>query len=272
MFDILQNSLVKEQTKGMVRKMKCPNCGSQETQFVTNTITKGPSFSKGCCGWIVFGPVGMLCSLCGTGSETDEYWICHSCGTKFQAGEYESELDAKIRKIGSLKSEIDALQESLHDKPIDLREELRSAENAFNKAKEKHSQFEESFLATSESLKRVYFVHNLIPCLALLMTAVVFLGALFSGEIIASLMCIIVGGGISWALMNVMEKIYTKAKRNTSEEESDKLDALWEERQTKEEHYKKLKKIKNNEDLLKQKKEELYNLENELEKYKANNK
>lgn len=150
--------------------------------------------------------------------------------------------------------------------------ELRSAENAYNKAKEKHSQFEESFLATSENLKRVHFVHNLIPCLAILITAVVFLGNLFSGKIIASLMCIIVGGGISWALICLMEKIYTKAKRNTNEEKSDKLDALWEESQMKEEHYKKLKKIKDNIDLLKQKEEELYNLEKELEEYKANKK
>ena len=59
--------------------MKCPNCGSENCQFIATTETHGKSFSfsNACCGSILLGPIGILCGACGTGvhSKTHEYWI-----------------------------------------------------------------------------------------------------------------------------------------------------------------------------------------------------
>ena len=48
----------------------------------------GYGVEKGCCGWILFGPLGLLCGLCGTGvksqTQTKTYWMCRSCGNKFR--------------------------------------------------------------------------------------------------------------------------------------------------------------------------------------------
>lgn len=63
--------------------MRCPRCGSDNIQYVSNVRDNGPSFSKGCCGWILFGPVGLLCSLCGNGQTREEFWVCRNCGKKF---------------------------------------------------------------------------------------------------------------------------------------------------------------------------------------------
>ena len=57
--------------------MKCPNCGSENCQFIATTETHGKSFSfsNACCGSILLGPIGILCGACGTGvhSKTHEY-------------------------------------------------------------------------------------------------------------------------------------------------------------------------------------------------------
>ena len=76
--------------------MRCPKCGSTDCQiFVTNSVkfhsnTKGFGSGKACCGLMAFGPVGVLCGLCGAGKsrtwseeEQKEYWICQNCGKKF---------------------------------------------------------------------------------------------------------------------------------------------------------------------------------------------
>ena len=69
--------------------MKCPKCESEKCQYVSTTKTKntGFGFDNACCGWLLLGPIGILCGLCGMGSETEEneYWICQNCGQKFQA-------------------------------------------------------------------------------------------------------------------------------------------------------------------------------------------
>ncbi len=63
--------------------MKCPNCGSEKIQFGTNTSGGGFSLSQSCCGSILLGPLGLLCGACGSGTSTEEFWICQDCGNKF---------------------------------------------------------------------------------------------------------------------------------------------------------------------------------------------
>lgn len=73
--------------------MKCPKCGGTNCHLTVSQVTshsKGYGFGKGCCGYILMGPLGLLCGLCGgtsTTSETTELWVCDSCGAKFTAKE-----------------------------------------------------------------------------------------------------------------------------------------------------------------------------------------
>lgn len=70
-------------------KMKCPSCGGNDCQLTTETKTTGKDFSasKGCCGAILLGPIGVLCGLCGEGKQTNStsFWVCSNCGKKFKA-------------------------------------------------------------------------------------------------------------------------------------------------------------------------------------------
>lgn len=67
----------------------CPRCGSDDIEIITetNNETKGFGFGKGCCGFILFGPIGWLCGLLGMGSgrtSTNTYRMCRKCGARFK--------------------------------------------------------------------------------------------------------------------------------------------------------------------------------------------
>ena len=66
----------------------CPKCGSDDLTCVTDQKLSGKGFSgaKGCCGYIILGPIGILCGACGKGQklETSQAFICKTCGNKFK--------------------------------------------------------------------------------------------------------------------------------------------------------------------------------------------
>jgi DNA-directed RNA polymerase subunit RPC12/RpoP len=71
------------------RRLRCPNCGS--TNFETTTETYGQTKGFDCCsgllGYLLLGPIGWLCGLCGMGkgtTTTTTLFICKDCGTKFR--------------------------------------------------------------------------------------------------------------------------------------------------------------------------------------------
>lgn len=77
-------------------QLKCPRCGSTfiNTQPVTDTTvetkTKGFGWIKACLGYMITGPMGILCGLCGMGkgktkttSKTRLVHICQNCGCQF---------------------------------------------------------------------------------------------------------------------------------------------------------------------------------------------
>ncbi len=68
--------------------MYCKRCGSDRCHIINEITTKGKDYSagKGICGWILMGPVGILCGLCGEGKQTKNtnYWVCDNCGAKFK--------------------------------------------------------------------------------------------------------------------------------------------------------------------------------------------
>lgn len=57
--------------------VKCPRCGSNNLQAISDVKGKGASFWKLCfCG---------ILGLCGTGkTKTEHYWVCGNCGNKFK--------------------------------------------------------------------------------------------------------------------------------------------------------------------------------------------
>lgn len=68
--------------------ISCPNCGSKNIQLIQEQSTKGKDFSgtKGCCGVLLLGPIGVLCGSCGGGKKlrTSNFWLCNNCGNKFK--------------------------------------------------------------------------------------------------------------------------------------------------------------------------------------------
>lgn len=68
--------------------MKCPKCQSENCTIINEVTTTGKDFSasKGCCGAVLFGPIGILCGACGKGKQTQNtnYWVCNDCGFKFK--------------------------------------------------------------------------------------------------------------------------------------------------------------------------------------------
>lgn len=73
-------------------RMKCPRCGSEDIQFATRTSGSLFSASDSCCGFLLLGPLGLLCGLCGSDVSTDEFWVCRNCGKKF------TESDVKVKE------------------------------------------------------------------------------------------------------------------------------------------------------------------------------
>lgn len=69
--------------------LQCPRCGQRSCTPIVETNTSGKDFSagKGCCGFSLLGPIGILCGACGKGKQTTSttYWMCTNCGNKFRA-------------------------------------------------------------------------------------------------------------------------------------------------------------------------------------------
>lgn len=69
--------------------MKCPHCGSENVNLISNVTSRGFSASNACCGTLLTGNcIGMLCGFCGSGkTKNKEFWVCNNCGSKFQDSE-----------------------------------------------------------------------------------------------------------------------------------------------------------------------------------------
>jgi ribosomal protein L37AE/L43A len=69
--------------------MTCPRCGSMNVQAISEyeSETQGYGCCKGLLGYLIFGPIGWLCGLCGMGGQrttTKVLWVCNNCGNKFR--------------------------------------------------------------------------------------------------------------------------------------------------------------------------------------------
>ncbi len=98
----------------MAQNFCCPQCGNKDLQVTTETHTQttGSNYSggKGCLGFLLFGPLGLLCGSCGQGQTTTTtnhtYWICPKCGKKFT---HPDELRQKIDALQSQSSVFPAM-------------------------------------------------------------------------------------------------------------------------------------------------------------------
>ena len=82
----------KAETANIVKQstgIHCPRCGSYDIMPVSEVSTKGKDFDAGnaCCGYLLCGPLGLLCGATGKGKQTTTttYWMCKGCGNKFQS-------------------------------------------------------------------------------------------------------------------------------------------------------------------------------------------
>lgn len=100
--------------KVRVGKLHCPKCKSRNLQTLVttdqsvNVTAKGGGYSggKGCLGFLLFGPFGLLCGSCGQSQKTSTtvnntsrtFWVCQDCGEKFRhLQEWENEVE-ELRK------------------------------------------------------------------------------------------------------------------------------------------------------------------------------
>ena len=115
--------------------MKCPKCGSENTQYVAvHHSGSSGSFTDACCGMMIFGPIGILCGLCGASPGfTDDYWVCHSCGKKFQAG------TAKARRKALLSAANPVILQNIDNEVIE-------AENRYKALKARLKADKQAFL------------------------------------------------------------------------------------------------------------------------------
>jgi len=75
--------------------IRCPKCESQNLQVTLETTTTssggGYSGAKGCLGFLLLGPLGLLCGSGGkkvsSSTEHKNFWICMKCGHKFRKAE-----------------------------------------------------------------------------------------------------------------------------------------------------------------------------------------
>ena len=73
-----------------------------ETDTHVKTSGGGYSATKGCFGWLIFGPFGLLCGNCGSKQKTSvdttnkTYWVCSDCGNKFRnLDDWKKEIEEK---------------------------------------------------------------------------------------------------------------------------------------------------------------------------------
>ncbi len=99
-----------EETSNRIRKLVCPKCGCDNLQITTETQahTSGKNYSsgKGCLGYLMFGPLGLLCGSCGQKQKTTvtntNYWVCPNCGNKFRNPDDIKDEISRYKRIASL--------------------------------------------------------------------------------------------------------------------------------------------------------------------------
>lgn len=96
-------------------RFRCPVCGghdlfpTSDTRFSTTTSGGGYSIGQGCCGYLLLGPIGLLCGGIGsrqtttTKSSSEHYWNCRECGNRFRdPDDLKEEAQKLMKRKGNL--------------------------------------------------------------------------------------------------------------------------------------------------------------------------
>ncbi len=168
-----------------LEKMKCPKCGSDNLSFVANTEKRGFNGSDACCGYMILGPIGLLCGSFGANKvNTVEYWICGNCGNKFQTNAGNSEKE-KIKRDSKLISDT-------ADEIVDNIDRLYSAScDEMNNIKKNHKAILKKEYSENKPLK-MYALISAIAAFLLLVLTVIFLVA-FNDNVIPAIITGIIG-------------------------------------------------------------------------------
>ncbi len=98
--------------------MKCPECGSENVQYATKTSGGGFSAGDSCLGYLLLGPLGLLCGACGSGTSTQEFWVCRDCGNRFSIREGKKQVQKEkntAERYEHSRAELAALPEADRD-------------------------------------------------------------------------------------------------------------------------------------------------------------
>ena len=167
--------------------MICPKCGSNHVQFVSNTTGSGFSAGKACCGYIIFGYIGVILGACGGNKKAKEFWICNSCGNRF------SDLEAKTAMMSEedrrkKEEKCKQYQREIDDKNITLEEviiKIEEIESILSDVREKRLDHLEKLMRSRNEEIRKYakILHSkltLIPVALLVIACLVGLIQLFT--------------------------------------------------------------------------------------------
>lgn len=180
--------------------MKCPKCGSEHVQFTTHTQSDGFSFFDSCCGFILMGPIGLLCGACGMGSSTEEFWICHDCGYKFSTESAKAKEKERKEQENEYQENLHMLSEAGDKTHEELQEDLKNAENIKETVLEGYKKcLEDCIHSTDLEIKKQANVlkhdHKLLAWTILIVCGILFLfsleGTSFVPVILLAVTCLI---------------------------------------------------------------------------------
>ncbi len=128
--------------------MKCPKCGSENVQYATKMSGGGFSAGDSCLGYLLLGPLGLLCGACGSGTTTEEFWVCRDCGNRFSVREGKRQVRREkntAERYERSRAELAALPEADRDG--------EKVESAYNAALRKQGEAEAAYQKLLDSLK-----------------------------------------------------------------------------------------------------------------------
>lgn len=139
--------------------MKCPKCGSENLQFATSTRS-GNSTLDSCCGYMLFGPLGLLCGSNST--ETKEFWVCNQCGAKFSTAKIKSSEDQRKQQANAEESRRRTIESVPEEVRANIDEECLRANEFYQGAEQAYLLKRKEFFAENPSEKTLFLV-KLIP-------------------------------------------------------------------------------------------------------------
>ncbi len=109
--------------------LRCPKCNSEDIQFTSSTTSKGVSVRNSCCGYILLGPLGLLCGLHKAGeTSTSEFWVCRNCGARF--GDYEANSSSLSEQSSDVNWRLRDVSQEYEDQTNQLKAEYPKYKNA----------------------------------------------------------------------------------------------------------------------------------------------